>query len=37
MDPFTYFFKNTGKTVDNAVADMKTTITNVLKQAGATN
>ncbi len=37
MDPFTYFFKNTSKTVDNAVADMKTTITNVLKQAGATN
>jgi len=35
MDPFTYFIKNDKKTVDDAVNDMKTTITGLLKQAGA--
>lgn len=35
MDPFTYFYKNPEKTVDDAVADMKKTITDFLKQAGA--
>ena len=35
MDPFTYFYKNADKTIDNAVDDMTKTITDFLKQAGA--
>lgn len=35
MDPFTYFYKNPDKTVDDAVEDMKTTITGLLRAAGA--
>lgn len=35
MDPFTYFYQNKDKTVDNAVTDMTTTITDFLKRAGA--
>lgn len=35
MDPFTYFYQNKDKTVDNAVNDMTTTITDFLKRAGA--
>ena len=35
MDPFTYFYQNKDKTVDNAVTDMTTTITGFLKRAGA--
>lgn len=35
MDPFTYFYKNSDKSVDDAVDDMTTTITNFLKEAGA--
>lgn len=35
MDPFTYFYKNTDKTVSDAVTDMTATITGLLKQAGA--
>ena len=36
MDPFTYFYQNKDKTVNNAVADMTSTITDFLKRAGAT-
>lgn len=35
MDPFTYFYQNKDKTVDDAVADMTSTITDFLKSAGA--
>ena len=35
MDPFSYFYKNPEKTVDDAVEDMRKTITDFLKQAGA--
>lgn len=35
MDPFTYFYQNKDKAVDNAVTDMTTTITDFLKRAGA--
>ena len=34
-EPFTYFFNQPDKTVDDAFADMKTTITDILKSAGA--
>ena len=35
FDPFTYFYKQPGKTVDDAFADMKSTITDILTRAGA--
>ena len=35
MDPFTYFYQNKDKTVDDAVADMTSTITDFLQSAGA--
>ena len=35
FDPFTYFYKQPEKTVDDAFADMKSTITDILTRAGA--
>ncbi len=34
-EPFSYFFNNPGKTVNDAFEDMKNTITGILKEAGA--
>lgn len=34
-EPFTYFYMNPDKTVDDAFGEMKSTITSILKEAGA--
>ena len=34
-EPFTYFYKNKGKSVDDAFNDMNKTVSDILKEAGA--